>query len=259
MPPTLKELEYLTLQAGEILCAHFGQDLQVRYKGEIDLVTEADLRSEKYLLDEIRRRFPDDIIVSEESGSLPGALCCKWYIDPLDGTVNFAHGLPIFSVSVAYARDGELLLGSVYDPIRSELFSAQRGQGARCNGKTIHGSGQAELNRSLLVTGFAYDIRTNPYNNLGLFEKFSKLSQGVRRLGSAALDLCYVACGRLDGFWEIAIQPWDIAAGGLIASEAGVRVTQINGEADYLQTPCSILAAAPRLHALMLALIQERD
>ena len=257
MQPTLKDIENLALKAGEILRNHFGQDLQVEYKGEIDLVTEADHRSEEYLLDEIRRRFPEDIIVSEESGAFPGQPCCQWFIDPLDGTVNFAHGLPLFSVSVAYASYGDLLLGAVYDPVHDELFSARRGQGALRNGKSIRVSNQPELNRSLLVTGFSYDIRTNPRNNLDLFGKFSLRSQGVRRLGSAALDLCYVACGRLDGFWEISIHSWDIAAGALIASEAGAFVTKTDGSPDYLVTPCSILAANPLIHSQMMDVIQE--
>lgn len=259
MPPTLKEIENLALKAGEILCTYYGQSLDIKYKGAIDLVTEADLASEKYLLGEIRQRFPVDIIVSEEKGSLPGEQCCQWFIDPLDGTINFAHGLPIFSVSIAYVRNDDLLYGVVYDPIRNELFSAQHGKGAQCNGKPIRVSGQPELDRSLLVTGFAYDIRTNPINNIDLFEKFLKLTQGVRRLGSSALDLCYVASGRLDGFWEPAIQAWDIAAGSLIAREAGATVTKTSGSLDLLAAPCSVLAAYPPLHQQMLAVIQGNN
>lgn len=259
MPPTLNEIENLAQKAGEILCAYFGQTLDIRYKGAIDLVTEADLASEKFLLNEIRKRFPDDVIVSEEEGALPGQPCCQWFIDPLDGTINFAHGLPIFSVSIAYAEDGELLSGVVYDPVRNEMFSAQKGLGAQCNGRPMRVSDRTELGNSLLVTGFSYDIRTNPVNNLDHFERFVKLTQGVRRLGSAALDLCYVACGRLDGFWEIALQPWDIAAGSLIAREAGATVTQTNGSAGLLVPPCSILAANPPLHRQMLAVLQAKE
>lgn len=259
MPPTLNEIEKLAIQAGEILCTYFGKNLDIQYKGAIDLVTEADLASEKYLLGEIQQRFPDDIIISEEKGSLAGEQCCQWFIDPLDGTINFAHRLPIFSVSIAFVQNGGLLYGVVYDPMRNELFSAQQGLGARCSGKPICVSGQAELDRSLLVTGFSYDIRTNPINNLDLFEKFSKRTQGVRRLGSSALDLCYVASGRLDGFWEPAIQSWDIAAGSLIAREAGATVTKTNGSAELLAAPCSVLAANPPLHQQMLAVIQDNS
>ncbi|OGO29842.1 MAG: hypothetical protein A2Z16_13170 [Chloroflexi bacterium RBG_16_54_18] len=256
MPPTLKEIENLALKAGEILCTYYGKNLDIKYKGAIDIVTEADLASEKYLLGEIRHRYPDDIIVSEEKGSLPGEQCCQWFIDPLDGTINFAHSLPIFSVSIAYVRNGDLLYGVVYDPMRNELFSAQQGQGAQCNGKPIRVSGQSELDRSLLVTGFSYDIRTNPINNIDLFEKFLKRTQGVRRLGSSALDLCYVASGRLDGFWEPAIQSWDIAAGSLIAREAGAIATKTSGSPDLFTAPCSVLAAYPPLHHQMFAVIQ---
>lgn len=211
------------------------------------------------MLGEIRERYPDDIIVSEEKGALPGEKCRQWFIDPLDGTINFAHSLPIFSVSIAYVRDDQLLCAAVYDPMRNELFSAQLGCGAQCNGKPIQVSGCVELDRSLLVTGFSYDIRTNPVNNLDLFEIFMKRTQGVRRLGSAALDLCYVASGRLDGFWEIDIESWDIAAGTLIAREAGATVTRTSGAADILRAPCNVLAANPVLHQQMLTIIQVNE
>jgi myo-inositol-1(or 4)-monophosphatase len=175
----------------------------------------------------------------------------------LDGTVNFAHGVPIFSISVAFAEDGDLKLGTVYDPIQEECFTAERGRGAWLNGEPIRVSRTGNLDDSLLVTGFPYDIRTNPENNLDNFARFSLLTQGVRRLGSAALDLCYVAAGRFDGFWEMRLNAWDVAAGGLIAEEAGARVTGLRGEPDFLSPPHSILAANLQLHPLMLEVLQR--
>jgi myo-inositol-1(or 4)-monophosphatase len=234
------------------LRASFGGHLQVKHKGVIDLVTDVDQRSETFLLGEIRRRFPGQRIFTEESGIIEGAEGQIWYIDPLDGTVNYAHGLPIFSVSVAYAEQGEMRLGVVYDPMRDECFCAERGTGARLNGQLIRIAQASDLDQSLLVTGFPYDIRTNPNNNLDHYVHFATHSQAVRRLGSAALDLCYVAAGRLDGFWELSLSAWDVAAGGLIAQEAGAIVTNLAGEPDYLTAPQSVLAANATVHALML-------
>jgi myo-inositol-1(or 4)-monophosphatase len=256
MTATLADLETLAHQAGEILRQGFGASHDVYFKGAIDLVTDVDHRSEAFLLDEIHRRFPQDRVIAEESGEAPGQDCCIWYIDPLDGTVNFAHGLPIFSVSIAYMHMGELQLGVVYDPSRDECFSASRGQGAWLNGNPLQVSATANLDHSLLVTGFPYDIRTNTQNNLEHYARFSLRSQGVRRLGSAALDLCYVAAGRFDGYWELSLEAWDIAAGALIAREAGATVSKIYGSPDVLTPPCSILAANPALHDRMFAVLQ---
>ena len=255
MMPELNDLEHLARGAGEILRARFGQQLHITHKSTIDLVTDADHRSEAYLLGEIRRRFPGHKIVAEESGESVGADGQVWYIDPLDGTVNYAHGLPIFSVSIGFAAEGRMQLGVVYDPMRDECFSAQAGSGAWLNGEPLCVSPAAELDQALLVTGFPYDIRTNPKNNLDHYARFALRSQGVRRLGSAALDVCYVAAGRFDGFWEIRMNAWDIAAGGLIAEQAGARVTNVAGGEDYLLPPQSILAANPSLHAQMLAVL----
>lgn len=255
MFPSLSDVESLARQAGEILRAGYGKNHQVTFKGEIDLVTEIDRQSETFLLSEIQRQYPLHAVVAEESGGIAGQACCKWYIDPLDGTVNFAHGIPIFSVSIAYAQNGSIILGVVYDPLRDECFSAQAGKGAWLNGKSIHISHAQELEQSLLVTGFPYDIRTNPQTNLDLFTKFSLISQGVRRLGSAALDLCYVATGRFDGYWEMRLSPWDLAAGALIAQESGARVSDLKGGQDFLQPPYSILAATPGVHTQMLQVI----
>lgn len=260
--PTLNELVSLARSAGEILRQGFARrpgfenPLQIDYKGVIDLVTEVDHRSEAYLLAEIQNRYPDHYIVSEESGENRGNECCRWYIDPLDGTVNYAHGIPIFTVSIAYSQGDMLQLGVVYDPIQDECFSAERGAGALLNGNPIRVSQAGDLNHSLLVTGFPYDIRTNPQNNLDNYARFSLRTHGVRRLGSAALDLCYVAAGRFDGFWELRLSPWDIAAGGLIAREAGARVTNLQGGDDFLSPPHSLVAATPGIHTQILALLK---
>lgn len=257
MKPTLLDVEILAHQAGAILRASYGRRLEVRHKGLIDLVTDADQRSEAFLLNEIRRSFPGQRVITEESSGLAGDGSQVWYIDPLDGTVNFAHGIPIFCVSLGYAEEGIVRLGIVYDPLRDECFSAERGRGACLNGQPIQTAEAQDLDHSLLVTGFPYDIRTNPENNLDHYTHLSLISQGVRRMGSAALDLCYVAAGRFDGFWELRLNAWDVAAGGLIAQEAGARVTNLAGEPDYLSPPRSILAAHPRIHALMLKALQD--
>jgi len=263
MTPTLADLESLARQAGEILRAGFvcrpgtENGLHVRYKGAIDLVTEVDHRSEEFLVGEIKQRFPGHALLTEESGSHAGEACCLWYIDPLDGTVNYAHGVPIFAVSIAYSEGGMVRLGVVYDPMRDECFSAERGRGAWLNGLPIRASQAAELDSSLLVTGFPYDVRSNPHNNLDNYARFALASQGVRRLGSAAIDLCYIANGRFDGYWELRLAPWDVAAGGLIAEEANATVTDLNGGPEYLNIPCAILAANAPLHAQMLALFRS--
>ena len=257
MSPKLSELERLARQAGEILRLGYGQEHQVDYKGAIDLVTEIDHQSEELVLAGIQRLFPGHQIVSEEIGLVPGRPGDQWFVDPLDGTVNYAHGIPFFSVSIAYAHEGIVRLGVVYDPMRDELFAAERGQGASLNERRLRVSQVTELQRSLLVTGFPYDAWSNPRNNLEYYGRFAKLTQGVRRLGSAALDLSYVAAGRVDGYWELSIKPWDVAAGGLIASEAGATVTTVAGEADYMTPPCSLLAAAPGLHGKMKAMLNE--
>lgn len=249
--PTLTYIERLARQAGQILRAGYQQEHQIDYKGVIDPVTEIDRQSEDYLLGEIRKDFPDHHILAEESGGTRGGEN-QWYIDPLDGTVNYAHNIPIFSVSIAYASNGTLSLAAVYDPMRDEMFAAERGKGAFLNGRTLHVSGVAELQKSLLVTGFPYDAWNSKFDNFDNFVKFGKLSQGVRRLGSAALDLCYVAAGRFEGFWELALKPWDVAGGGLICEEAGARVTNVFGDADYISSPQSIVATTPGIHARVL-------
>jgi len=257
LEPNLSDIESLARGAGKILCAGYGQNHQVTYKGAIDLVTEYDHLSENFIIQEIKRRWPAHQVITEESGVLGGQKCCQWIIDPIDGTVNFAHGLPFFCVSIAYAEDGVVRLGAVYAPVLDEYFSAELGQGAWMNGKLIYPSQPSDLGHSLLVTGFSYDIRTNPVNNLEQFAYFSLHSQGVRRFGSAAIDLCYVGAGRFDGYWELEIKPWDIAAGGLIAEQAGATVTNAQGDSDYMTPPCSILAASPAIHGEILKILNR--
>ena len=254
--PTLAQLEELARRAGEILRRGYDTEHRVAYKGVIDLVTEVDRASEEFLLGEIRANWPGGHVMAEESGETPGNRDHAWYVDPLDGTVNYAHHIPIFCVSIAYARAGRMHLGVVYDPMRDELFSAERGEAARLNGRPLQASGVSELQRSLLVTGFPYDAWDSPQSNFGNFERFGRLTQGVRRLGSAALDCCYVAAGRFEGFWELALKPWDVAAAGLIAEQAGAKVTNITGGDDYISPPQSILAAGPGIHAGMLEVLK---
>jgi myo-inositol-1(or 4)-monophosphatase len=252
MQPTLSYLENLARQAGAILRAGYDTEHQVGYKGVIDLVTEVDHQSEKFLLGEIQKDFPGHHIFSEESGIIQGNDENVWYVDPLDGTVNYAHHIPIFCVSIGYAAHGMVQLGAVYDPMRDEMFLAERGKGAFLNGRPLRVSSATELQRSLLVTGFPYNAWDTPQDNFANFVRFGKLTQGVRRLGSAAIDLCYVAAGRFEGFWEMALNPWDIAAGGLIAEEAGALVTNVKGEPDYISPPQSVVASTPGIHARML-------
>lgn len=225
---------------GRVLLRYFGKELRIEYKGELNLVTEADRRSEAAILDVIRKAFPTHGVLAEESGEQGGSDSrdseYKWIIDPLDGTTNFTHSFPFFCVSVGLAVRGSVVLGAVYDPVRKELFLGERGQGSTLNGKPIRVSKTENLIHSLLVTGFPYDLRNGPRNNLDYFSSLTLQAQGIRRTGSAALDLCYVACGRFDGFWEQDLLPWDTAAGLVIALEAGAMVT------DFSKRPFDIYA-----------------
>lgn len=252
MQPTLPELERLAREAGAILRGGYSIEHQVSYKGVIDLVTEVDHQSEAFLLGEVQRNYPAHHIFAEERGIIQGNDEHIWFIDPLDGTVNYAHHIPIFCVSIAYASQGSLKLGAVYDPMRDEMFTAERGKGAYLNGMPLRVSAVTELQKSLLVTGFPYDAWDTDQDNFANFVHFAKLTQGVRRLGSAALDLCYVAAGRFDGFWEMSLKPWDVAAGGLICEEAGAHVTDVHGDSDYISPPQSVVAASPGIHPQIL-------
>jgi len=257
--PSLDWIIGIATRAGKLLKDGYGKVHQIDYKGVIDLVTETDRKSEEFILNEIRTSFPDDAIIAEENGEFSGSSQRIWYIDPLDGTVNYAHGIPIFSVSIAYSCNGVLQKGVVYDPMRDECFSAVHGGSAKLNDRTLHVSKAMSLEESLLVTGFPYDIWKGVETNLENFAMFAVRTQGVRRLGSAALDLCYVAAGRFDGYWEIKLKPWDLAAGALIVEEAGGLITDIRGGDAYLQPPNSLIAANPVIHAEMLRLLEEQQ
>ncbi len=234
-------------QAGEILRKNWGQAGRVEYKGEINLVTETDCLAETVILDILQANYPGWSILSEEAGESGGSADYRFIIDPLDGTTNYAHSYPCFCVSIALEQQGTIVLGVIYEPLRDELYTAEKGQGAYLNNKPVCTSRISTLNHSLLVTGFPYDIRDNPGNSLKHFNRLVLQAQGVRRDGSAALDLCYVAAGRFDGFWEEGLCPWDVAAGSLIVTEAGGRVSQIDDN-DFSIDGKQILATNGLIH-----------
>jgi myo-inositol-1(or 4)-monophosphatase len=242
--------------AGEILRRNYGRKQKVHYKGEINLVTEVDHRSEAYIMDRIRSAFPDHGILSEESAEIESSSLYRWIIDPLDGTTNYAHGYPCFCVSVAVERDGVVLAGAVYDPLLDESFTATAGGKAFLNGRQISVSATDKLRRALLSTGFAYEINGSNDNNLDYFREFVFTGQAIRRDGSAAIDMCYVACGRFDGFWELSLKPWDTAAGLLILAEAGGIVTRLDGSPYNIHQP-DILASNGLIHEQMLAVLKR--
>ncbi len=242
--------------AGVVLRDYYHSGVTVNYKGEIDLVTEADHASEALILKRIRSAYPACAILSEESGSSANTSPYVWIADPLDGTTNYAHGFPIFSVTLALLVNNTLELGVTYNPMYHELYTARRGQGAFLNGERLHVSSASELDRSLLVTGFPYDRRTNPNNNIRQFADFSLRAQGVLRVGSAALDLGAVAAGRLDGYWEFKINPWDIAAGVLLVTEAGGRVSSPTGGPLDLFTR-GVVASNGLIHDEMIAVLAD--
>jgi myo-inositol-1(or 4)-monophosphatase len=214
-------------EAGQLLLAHRGVGFEL--KGAYDLVTVADRASEKLIIERLQRRFPQHGIVAEEGGRAEMQAELRWYVDPLDGTTNFAHGFPMWNVTLALAKRGEVIAGVVYDPLNRELFAAERGAGARLNGAPIHVSNAAVLNDSLLATGFP--SRKRHLNvNIHFYYQLAMLSHGVRRGGSAAIDLAYTAAGRLEAFWEFGLNPWDMAAGTLLVEEAGGRVSGMRGE-----------------------------
>jgi len=254
-----EELDFacrIAQRAAQVLCQGFGGRVPAVHKGLVDLVTEYDRRSEALILGEIQAAYPQDRILAEESGALGTGGQRTWYIDPLDGTTNYAHGFPFFAVSIGLADREGLRLGVVLDPTRGEVFWAERGRGAFLNEERLRVSETAELRESLLVTGFPYDVSSNPVNNLDNYAKFAVRSLGVRRLGSAALDMAYVAAGRLDGFWELRLSPWDVAAGSLLVLEAGGIVTDIDGGHLQLTDFPSVLAANPRLHPRLLEVLR---
>lgn len=245
-----------TREAGAILRELAGQGFEVTRKGRINLVTEADHASETHIKQLIAENYPDHRILAEESGATATDSDYCWIIDPLDGTTNFAHGLPYYSVSIGVEHCGEMIIGVVYDPTRDELFAAERGVGATLNGKRIHTSEVERLESGLVVSGFPYDVRERMQDYLPAWERFLARAQGVRRLGSAAIDMCYVASGRFDGFWEFGLHPWDTAAGWLIIDEAGGKVTQGDGSVFNNFAP-SLLCSNGLIHDEMLDVLRS--
>lgn len=245
--------------AGKLLREALGGTRRIAFKGSpTNLVTEMDRRAEAFIVERLLQAFPDHGLLAEESGARASRSEYRWLIDPLDGTTNYAHGLPVFSVSIALERAGVVELGVVYDPNLDECFVAQRGRGATLNGEPLRVSDCAALGESLLGTGFPNDIRTATETNLPEYAALALRAQAVRRLGSAALDLCYVAAGRFDGFWELRLGPWDMAAGGLMVLEAGGRVTSVRGGPWSLDGP-GVVATNGHIHAAVLeALVAAR-
>src|SRR5215213_2737268 len=242
-------------KAGEVLRAGFGAEHAITYKGEVDIVTEIDEEAEQVIREELLGTFPTYGMLAEEGEELEGQENARWIVDPLDGTTNYTHGLPIFCVSIALERAGKVVLGVVHDPMREETFLAERGRGAMLNGRPISVSDTDEPIRALIATDFPYDRERMP-ETLELFGRFSALSRGMRRLGAAALDLCYVAAGRLDGYYMRGVRPWDLAAGSLIVREAGGKLTDYRGDELALDGG-EIVASNGRLHSAMTRLTGE--
>lgn len=241
--------------AGSILIDRLGR-ARITNKGDIDLVTEADLASEQLIIDRIKSHYPRHAILAEEAGdveTISGGTDWKWIIDPLDGTTNYSHAYPFFCVSIAVEHDGEIEIGVIYDPIRDEMFAAEKGQGATLNERPMRVSTVDNLNRAIVCTGFPYNVRERP-DFARDFINFTMNAQAVRRDGSASLDLAYVACGRFDGFWEDGLNAWDVAAGVLLITEAGGRVTNFQGDTLDIYTP-RVLATNGLMHDPMMRLL----
>lgn len=250
------EAEITAKLAGSYLLEKFRTNFAVSHKGVINLVTEVDVAAEELITARLRDAFPEHSILAEEKNTEDRGGECTWIIDPLDGTTNYAHGFPFFSVSIGLEISGRIEFGIVYDPVRGECFTAQRGAGAFCNGGSLSVSDTDTLNAGLLATGFPYDIRTSDQNNLTNFCAFALNVQGLRRTGSAALDLCYVAAGRLDGFWEAKLNPWDCAAGFLIVEEAGGRITDYSGRSTTIYD-AEVAASNGKIHEQMISVLSD--
>ena len=249
----------LARQAGKVQLSKLGKVHEVEFKGSIDIVTEVDKECEKLIVSNIKDNFPQHDILAEEGSGQRQASDYRWIVDPLDGTVNFAHGFPFFCVSIALEFKGELVMGVIYDPNRDELFAAEKSKGASLNGSPIKVSAASLLKQSLLATGFAYNVQEEEVlDNLDHFCDFIKTARAVRRPGSAAIDLAWVACGRIDGFWELFLKPWDMAAGAVIIREAGGSITSFDGSAYDLYAD-EILVSNGRIHQEMIEVLQEKD
>ncbi|MEE9591309.1 MAG: inositol monophosphatase family protein [Thermodesulfobacteriota bacterium] len=246
----------VAMEAGRLLKENLGHKHTVQYKGDVDLVTEMDRMAEDTIVKRIKKGFPNHGILTEESKEEVSSSGYRWIIDPLDGTTNYAHGFPIFCISIAFEENGGVLLGVVYDPMLDELFMAEKGKGATLNERPITVSKTADLSSSLLATGFPYDIRTSAKNNLDHFARFSLKAQAIRRAGSAALDLSYIACGRFDGFWELKLRPWDVAAAAAIIMEAGGKITDFTGK-PFSIFSSETLATNNLIHNDMIEVLQK--
>ncbi len=248
-------MQAMAREAGVLLMDYFRQHVKIEYKGGVDLVTVADRKSEALILERIRKQFPTHDVMGEEGTRIETGSEYKWYVDPLDGTTNFAHGYPVFCISLAVERRGQRVAGVIYDPTRDEMFTAELGGGARLNDKAIHVSATSNLGECLIATGFPSQKRhKNP--NIYFYHQITLRTHGVRRAGSAALDLCNVASGRFDGFWEFNLNPWDTAAGVLIVEEAGGKVTDFTG-GEFQIASRETLASNGLVHAALLHEFQE--
>jgi myo-inositol-1(or 4)-monophosphatase len=246
------------MESGRIQRQYYRKKFEVRYKGEINLVTEVDLACQARIIELISQNYPGHAIISEEKENVLTEQGPCWIIDPLDGTTNYAHGYPFFGTSIAYEEGGQVLIGAVYNPIFEELFYAKRGEGAYFNGEQVHVSSVGSLKGALLSTGFPYDLPTAKRNNVNHFLHFIYRAQAVRRDGSAALNLCYVACGRFDGHWEMRLNPWDLAAGALIVEEAEGRLSDLSGRPLNIFRG-DILASNGAIHEEMLQVLSEGE
>lgn len=258
-PEVLNYVKETARRAGEVLREAYDRPRTITYKGEVDLVTETDVAVEELIISTLQERYPHVGVLAEEGGVAGevGEMC--WLIDPLDGTNSFAHGIPIFCLSIALRAPDGPVLGVIYDPLRDECFSAIRGRGAMLNDRPCHVSDAHRLGQAMLATGFPYERRTIADNNSAAVALFLRRAQGIRRLGSAALDMAYVACGRFDGYWEWGVRPWDIAAGLLLVEEAGGRLTDYAGRPvdDLRQDRLNLVASNSHIHDEMLAALAE--
>jgi len=255
MPSYLEIGDEIAREAGALLSAYFAQRIPFELKGENDLVTEADRASERLVIERLRAHFPSHSIVAEEGGGRQGSSEFCWYVDPLDGTTNFAHGFPMYNVTMALEQAGQLVAGVIFDPERGEMFASERGSGAYLNGRRIQVSKVARLEDTLVATGFP-SLKRHQNVNIHFYYQLAMITHGVRRAGSAALDLAYVASGRLDGFWEFGLKPWDMAAGILLIEEAGGKCSDMRGGPATLRGP-NLLATNGTVHEAVVGIFGE--
>jgi len=242
-------------RAGSLLTQNISSERDIFYKGKVNLVTNFDKRSQDIIHRSLLSVFPEHDIIAEEGLKENRGSEFKWIVDPIDGTTNYAHKFPVFGISIALTQKNKILVGLVFDPMRNEMFTAKRGKGAFLNHKKIKVSLVSDLDKSLLATGFPYDIRESPLNNLDHFSNFAVRCQAIRRCGSAALDLCYVACGRVDGFWELKLSPWDTAAGALIVEEAGGCISDFHNNV-FSPSKNQVLASNGKIHEQMIEVLK---